>query len=398
MMVFSIMPIAVAVLQRHYGFREGQLGDIVGCYFIGVVLASLTTFAWIRRFNWRVVALAGQTISAVAFFMMMPDQGYIQLSVLLVAAGIGGGITYALAFTLLGDSGSPDRAFGINICYQTALSTLMFLVLPEIFSNNSKDLRRMAFVMGATVVVATLGVFWIPTAGPKGITHPESVMKPHQLRALGLPLLGTVATFLLMLACAAPWVFIEQAAIGKGLDPTFIDFSLGGAQFVAIAGSFAAAVIGNRFGKLRPMCAAAAVYLLGLYFLDIFHGREVFALGACTFLLPINFVLAFSLGLTSEVDVGGNLIGLSTISLLGPSLVAPSIAGRLYERYGFLSNLYVGALAMIAGLGLYCLLLQLAHSKNLFGTQKKGAMIACSDGLKGDLAETAIATPGHDVP
>lgn len=43
-MMFSAMPIVVAVLTRHYGLREGQTGDIVGCYFVGVVLASLTTF------------------------------------------------------------------------------------------------------------------------------------------------------------------------------------------------------------------------------------------------------------------------------------------------------------------------------------------------------------------
>lgn len=195
---------------------------------------------------------------------MIPDQGYIALSILLIAAGIGGGITYALSFTLLGDSENPDRAFGINICYQTALSTLMFLALPLILLNDAADMRRLAFLLGATVVVATFGVFWVPNAESKAVMRPSSAVVSPWLPVVGLPLLGTVATFLLMLACAAPWVFIEQAAVAKGLNPSFIDFSLAGAQFLAIAGSLAAAVIGPRYGKIRPMCTAAAVYFLGL--------------------------------------------------------------------------------------------------------------------------------------
>lgn len=120
----------------------------------------------------------------------------------------------------------------------------------------------------------------------------------------------------------------------------------------------------------------------------------MFSLGACFFLLPINFVLAFSLGLTAEVDVGGKLIGLSTVSLLGPSLVAPSIAGRLYERYGFPSNLCVGVLSMVTGVGLYCCLLQLARQRSPVAYATR-AITTRSDGPKSDVPDVTIVTAGQ---
>jgi MFS family permease len=375
LMMFTSMPIVVSTLQRHYGFHESELGDIVGCYFGGICLVSLTTFAWIRRFDWRLTALVGQAISAVALLLAMSDRDSVQLSILLGAAGIGAGITYALSFTLLGDSDDPDRAFGVNFGFQTALGTLMFFTLPVIFSNDAGDMRRMLLAMVAAIVVSSVGIFWIPGAGrkdtPKGVAGPAAATQPGQREAIWLPLLGTMATFLFMLACTAPWVFIEQAAVAKNIDPITIGFSLGAAQFGSLVGSVIAAVIGNRFGKIGPMCIGAAIYLLGIYLLHTFHERDVFALGAIIFLLPINFLLAFSLGLTAEVDLGGRLIGLSTVSLLGPSLVAPSIAGRLYERYGFGSNLWIGVAAILIGLALYVGLLRVARRRDLSGADLK---------------------------
>jgi hypothetical protein len=92
------------------------------------------------------------------------------------------------------------------------------------------------------------------------------------------------------------------------------------------------------------------VYLVGIYCLNAFHGRAMFAVGAALFFLPANFLLAYSPGLTAQVDVGGRVIGLSTASILGPSLVSPAVAGRLYERYGFGSNLLMGLVSILVGL------------------------------------------------
>jgi hypothetical protein len=65
--------------------------------------------------------------------------------------------------------------------------------------------------------------------------------------------------------------------------------------------------------------------------------------------------------LTAQVDLGGRVIGLSTASILGPSLTAPAVAGRLYERSGFGSNLLMGLISVLAGLILYAWLLGLAR-------------------------------------
>jgi len=358
-LMFAITPIVVSTLQRRYGFGEGRLGDILACYFAGVVAVSLTASAWVRRYDWRVIATIGQAIAAGSLFATMAAHTFAELAVLLAIAGIGSGITFALLLTLLGDSANPDRAFAINLFLQATPATLMVLLLPMAFANDASDMRRLALVMGGTALVTSLGVPWLPRSGTKGCDGG----RPQGRSTLWLPLAGLLATFLFATSYTAPWTFIEQAAAGKGLDPVAIGICLAGAQFASILGSIAAAAISNRYGELLPVCVGVSVYLVGLYCLDIFQARATFALGAFLFFLPSNFLLAYSLGLTAEVDVGGRIIGLSTASMLGPSLVAPAIAGRLYERYGFASNLLMGLIGVLAGVMLYASLLLRARRR-----------------------------------
>jgi MFS family permease len=360
-MMFSIMPLVVTAIERRYGFRESQAGDVVGCYFGGVTVVSFTTFAWIHRFDWRTAALIGQGIAFLALFGLVVANDIVQLSVLMGVAGVGCGITFAVVFTLLGESKNPDRAFAINTLFQAVFSTIMIILLPMFSMNDAKDMRLLSVVMGATALLISSAVIWLPRSGQKGTHSPLAATKQLGQAAIWLPLLGTIVTFLFVMSYTAPWVFIEQAGTAKGLNPVFIGFALAGAQFASILGSVVAAAISNRFGELRPVFIAVAVYCVGIYLLGIFHGRLMFGSGAFLFFLPANFLIAFSLGLTAEVDIGGRVIGLSTASLLSPSLVAPSIAGRLFERHGFASNLWMGAISVLTGLGLYAWLLFIAR-------------------------------------
>src|SRR5258708_28765154 len=124
-----------------------------------------------------------------------------------------------------------------------------------------------------------------------------------------------------MRSCPAGWTFNEEAAGERDIAGALVGLALDGSLYAAVIGSLEAAVIGDRFGKLRPVCIGAVVYMTGILLLHVFHTREIFALGAFLFYLPSNFLLAYSLGLTAEVDTGGRLIGVSTASMLGAPLV-----------------------------------------------------------------------------
>jgi predicted MFS family arabinose efflux permease len=376
MLIYSIMPLVVHALHLRYGFREAQSGDILGFYFGGVTAVSLTTFAWIRRINWRTIAAVGQAIAVVTLFATMAANNFLQLSILMGISGVGSGMTYALMLTLLGDSDDADRAFAINLIFQAVPAVLMLLLLPLIFVNDATDMRRLSFVMGTTMLVLSAGVWWLPRSGRKGTVKPNAAHQPAERTALGLPLLGIFITFLFMMSCTAPWTFIEEAAGERGIDGVFVGLALAGSMFAAVIGSVAAAIIGDRFGKLRPVCIGAVVYVVGILLLHVFHTRGIFALGAFLFYLPSNFLLAYSLGLTAEVDTGGRLIGVSTASMLGAPLIGPPIAGRLYEAYGFASNLMMGLVSVLLGAVVYAILLQMGRRTAMRGSANAEGVVA----------------------
>jgi predicted MFS family arabinose efflux permease len=236
-----------------------------------------------------------------------------------------------------------------------------------IFANDATDMRLLSFVMGTTMLVLSAGVWWLPRSGRKGAVISQAAHEPAEPTALGLPLFGILITFLFMMSCTAPWTFIEEAAGERGIDGVFVGLALAGSMFAAVIGSLAAAIIGDRFGKLRPVCIGAVVYTTGILLLHVFHTREIFALGAFLFYLPSNFLLAYSLGLTAEVDTGGRLIGVSTASMLGAPLIGPPIAGRLYEVYGFSSNLMMGLVSVLLGAVFYAILLQIRRRTAIRG-------------------------------
>lgn len=359
-MVFSIMPLLVSAIQRRYGFRESETGDVIACYFAGVTFVSLSTVWWLRILNWRTTAMLGQTLAIAALLTTMYADNFIELALLMGLAGVGGGISYALVLTILGDSDDADRAFAINLFFQAFPVVILMLVLPRLFANDASDMRLLFMMMGTLVLVLSVGIFWLPISGIKGAPQKRSI-DVAQRSSIWLPLIGVGITFLFMIGCTAPWTFIEAAAHAKGLAPVQVGYGLAAATFAALVGSVIAAWMGDRFGKALPVCMGGLVYLAGIFLLNIFADFPMFALAAFLYYLPSNFLLAFSLGITAEVDLDGRLIGLSTASVMGPSLVCPPIAGRLYEIYGFTSNLLMGAMSVIAAVALYLILLRRAR-------------------------------------
>ena len=61
---------------------KNPIDDILGRYGGVVTVVSLTTFAWIRRFNWPAIAVVGQTVAVITLFGSMMANNFTQLSIL----------------------------------------------------------------------------------------------------------------------------------------------------------------------------------------------------------------------------------------------------------------------------------------------------------------------------
>jgi energy-converting hydrogenase Eha subunit A len=69
--------------------------------------------------------------------------------------------------------------------------------------------------------------------------------------------------------------------------------------------------------------------------------------GVILFLLPANFLIAYSLGLTGQTDVKGHMTGFGTFSIFSAPVFASMVTGRIYEHYGYIASAWLGAVALV---------------------------------------------------
>ena len=354
MMGFSFLPLIVSSMEVRFGFREAEAGDAVAFFFAGITVVAFTSYLWVRRYSWRRSALFGQLVGLTGLGGLFAAASFVQVTTLLFVAGVGFGVSYSTALTVFGDSRVPDRAFAINMLVQATPSTAAIIVLPLLMHETPGDWMVVIRFMLISGAACSLGALWLPRCGTaKNLSTSAGL---HSKCGPSRPIAATVSSFLFMCSCTAPWIFMDDAITARHLNHDWVSIALGGSQATSIVGAVAAIFLVQKWGRAWPVILGSAASVAGLALVGFSTGGLSFALGACLSFLPSNFLLAYSLGLTSELDGSGRLIAASSAALLGPPLVLPPIAGRLYTSFGFSSNLVLGAVALCIGAAIYLVL------------------------------------------
>jgi MFS family permease len=354
MMGFTLLPLIVSSMEIRYGFRAAQAGDAVALFFAGITFVALTSYSWVRRYSWRNSALLGQLIGLTGLGGLLAAVSFEQVALLLFVAGAGFGVSSATALTVFGDSRVPDRAFAVNMLMQSAPGAAAMIVLPLLLHGSAGDWTVVILFMLIATAACSLGALGLPPGDT--LKHPAIGVGRYREYGLSKPVAATVATFLFMSSCTAPWIFMDDAIAARHLSHDLVSIALGGSQATSIVGALAAMILAQKWGRAWPVILGSAVSLAGIALVGFSTDGLSFALGACLSFLSPNFLLAYSLGLTSELDRSGRLIAASNAALLGAPLVLPPIAGRLYTAFGFSSNLVLGAVALCIGAALYLML------------------------------------------
>ena len=366
MMGFTFLPLIVSSMEVRFGFAEAEAGDAVACFFAGITFVALTSYSWVRRYSWRRSALLGQLIGLAGLGGLLAAVSFGQVAVLLFAAGAGFGVSSSAALTVFGDSRVPDRAFAINMLMQSAPGAGAMIVLALLMHGTAGDWTVVICFMLISTAICSLGAVGLPPCSTT--KNPSTDVGLRGNYGLSKPIAATVATFLFMSSCTAPWIFMDDAIAARHLNHDLVSIALGGSQATSIVGALAAMFLAQKWGRAWPVILGSAVSVAGLALVGFSTDGLSFALGACLSFLSPNFLLAYSLGLTSELDRSGRMMAASSAAMLGPPLVLPPIAGRLYTSFGFSSNLVLGAIALGVGAAIYLVLC-------CDGRQKIGAAI-----------------------
>lgn len=347
-MFYNLLPLFVGMAQDYRELDNRSVGVLSSMFFAGYTLTASSAFFWIRRIEWKRMAMFSLLVGSVALSLAAFAQNFTALMLWVFVAGGAFSVVYGIGATALGDTSEPARWYGFKISVEALLGAILLFLLPRTLVASHGFVGLMA---GMVLVVAMLGpaLIWLPRSGYKryGSTSRKTNI-PVQLRvALWI---GLFAAMAFVFSATMIWTFLERLANSAGFEPDPVGRVLSLTLVFAMLGSLSAMVLGGRFGLARPFTAATVIFLLALGFLygDISFTR--FAVGSCLLTLAIGLGITYVITIVASLDMDGRYVALTVPAIGIGVMAAPAVGGLLTATDEFSAILRVCGLTVVLAL------------------------------------------------
>ncbi len=354
---FNIQPMYLGALADHLGFSPEQLGLVAGAEIAGGALAGVVATFWIRRWNWRRVALTALLALGLGNIASANVTGFESLVVIRFLTGfLGIGSNYALAIAALSDTQKRERNFSIAVVVQVSVAIAGFMLLPSFIAESGTPAVFLPLATLAFVLLPFLKI--LPPGGEK-----ESVVTGDVATASSWPIwLALACQCVWYLGVGGVWAFVERIGVDAGIDNEGIGNALAFGMAVGLLGAFVAAAIADRFGRVVPFAAAMFGQVLAVWLLTSLEDRNSLVIAICLYNGSWNFALPYLFAMAALADTRGQLVVLmSTAQAVGLTLGA-TMAGAVIARWGLLTVTWQGGTAALAALLIFVMLGQRLRS------------------------------------
>jgi predicted MFS family arabinose efflux permease len=324
MVYYSSMPIILGRAAESLGLTEAQLGYLGGAFAAGVTIASFASIVLVRRLPWRPLVLFSSLAAALAFLAPLWAHGFNSLLVFHVLAGLSCGVGYSVAIACIGHGPNPTRDYALCFVLQTLVGITVSYSLPR-FTEPENSYNQ-------TLVVLAIFASLAAIIGQRFPRHSPALSEGVAVAARALPLAVFSALFVIFLVYAgdgAVWAFAERIAVLGGLTPEQAGAGVGWSLFAGTIGSLSAAVIGTRWGFIKPMFIAILASVVSVIWLQYQHSALGFILAIALNGWAWNFGSGFRMGLVATLDRSGRFTPLITgMQLLGTT-AGTGLAGMM---------------------------------------------------------------------
>jgi len=354
--VFLLLPLLVGAFTEELGLDARAVGTLASADMAGMFAAAAAATLWVRRADWRRVALAAAGGLAACHLTSAFVTGLAPLLLLRGAAGLAGGTLMSIALTSLGDARAPDRWFALFVSGQLGLGALALWQLPALLA--AGGLRAVFLALAVLTAAAALAVPSVPRKGRPRATLSEA---SPAARSLAPGVLALAGCLLFNAGIMAVWASMERIGDRSGLPPETIGGALGASLVVGLIGGLAAAALVDRFGRALPLAATVILQLASLALLAGRPSAASYALAVALFSFCWNFPVAYQLAITVSVDRSDRLVVLFLSAVKLGYAIGPAAAGLLVASAdGFGPVLAAGGACFLLAAAVYVPLAGLA--------------------------------------
>lgn len=342
-LALPFLPMTVGALTDNLELTPQQVGFVVSSDMAGMILANLAALWWIRRVDWRKLALCFALLLLFSHTVSTQAETFELLVIMRLLAGFAGGSMMAIGSTTLGDTSNPERNIAFSIATHSIIAACGLLFMPAMIQRFG-----VAGVFG-TMAALALPVFlflpWLSRQGRWRGTVKRGITPSISRHAILIALLVTLPGFLFHVGYAATWAYMERIGVNLGLSLTMVGSAISLSMIVALFGSLTASVIGLRWGRVIPFAVTIVLQLIALYILGFrLSGYTTYLAALLLYAFCINFPIPYQVGLAVKMDQTGRATVMYLLMLKAGVAIAPPIAAVFVRNGNFLPVIVMGAL------------------------------------------------------
>lgn len=346
-LVVNIQPLLLGAMAQGYGLSDRQLGHVSAVYVGATTLATLAAPFWIRKVDWRLFTTIAVVCCVGVFFfgatLRSPELFLLVFGMLGVLKGCFG----APAFAALGDSSSPDRAYGLSVVLQGVLAAAIAFPISG-FIVPRFGVSGLFVFLACVYATGLLAARWMPRAGHVTVAASEDMSADPSLfsRAAVAPLIALIATALFVGGILAFWYFVERIGTARGVAPAIIGMTISVTALCSVITSALNTWLGGRLPTIAFIAAGTAL-LLAAYAVLAFPGAVPFMICNLLFALGWGFAQPAYWAVGRLVDRTGRLFVAAPAASGIAGVVIGLIAGPVIETSGYAGLLWFSAALMI---------------------------------------------------
>ena len=339
--VFLILPAFVGALVDTAGLGNAQAGAVASADLAGIFAASVAALAWIRRADWRRVALVSLACMIAGNIACLFADGFVPLLMLRGALGLAAGNLMAIGMAHLARVGNTDRAFALAIAAQVAFSTAALWLLPGAIGR-----WGLTGLFGLLTGLSVLGLL-AATRLVRG-AQARGAIRTENAGGNGWVFVALGANTLFVIAQSGVWAYLERFAAGAGLPADVVGSTLALSVSLALIGPVAASIIASRFGRALPLAGIVFGQLAALWILQGPMTAAMFLIAATTFQVFWNFAIPYLVAIVASLDRAHRYIVLVTPFQAAGIAAGPALAGYLAGDGELARITWLGGAALLA--------------------------------------------------